>query len=250
VYKNKHICYEEKNIVYKDDTMSEFAPPPEYVAPTRDAWKLFRIVSEFVEGFDALADLGPSISIFGSSRINKHSPHYKIAVELATKIVQKGFAVITGAGPGVMEAANKGAQEGRGQSCGLIIDLPFESEPNPFLDAKLKIRFRYFFIRKVMFVRYAQGFVFLPGGYGTMDELFEILTLIQTKKMTPIPIYLVGSQFWSGLLGWMKDTLLKENCISPEDFDLFVVTDDLDEVANGLAASYHDKMKLQGLSIK
>ncbi len=212
---------------------------------THDAWRLFRILSEFVEGFETLSSIGPSVSIFGSSRLKQSSPYYQMGVDVAYKIAKKGFSVITGAGLSIMEAANRGAQKAQGRSCGLVIDLPFESEPNEFIDPKLKIRFRYFFVRKVMFVRYAQGFVFLPGGYGTLDEMFEALTLIQTKKIQPVPIYLIGSSFWKGLIAWVKDTMLSMKCIDKSDLDLFIITDDLDEVALGLERSYHDRMKLK-----
>ncbi len=148
-----------------------------------------------------------------------------------------------------MEAANKGAQEAKGASCGLIIDLPFESEPNPFIDPKLRLSFRYFFVRKVMFARYAQGFVFLPGGLGTMDELFEVLTLIQTKKTVPIPVYLMGVSYWKGLIQWLRETALHHKCISKSDLDLFILTDDADEVAKGLEQSYKDRIKLQDVTI-
>lgn len=226
--------------------MSEGSQPGEFTQPSApDAWRLFRIISEFVEGFETLASMGPSISIFGSARLPPSSPYYDIATETARKIALKGFGIITGAGHSLMEAANKGAQKGKGKSCGLVIDLPFESEPNEFIDPKLKLRFRYFFVRKVMFVRYAQGFVFFPGGYGTLDEMFETLTLIQTMKIQPVPIYLIGSSFWEGLIGWMKDTLLTSKCISAEDLDRFIITDDLDEVADGLERSYHDRLKLK-----
>ncbi len=229
--------------------MADFTHPTETNIPHKDAWKLFRIISEFVEGFDTLSDLGPSVSIFGSARLKRNSPYYKMAYEVSLKIAQRGFAVITGAGPSIMEAANKGAQSVKAASAGLIIDLPFESEPNNYIDTKLSIRFRYFFVRKVMFVRYAQGFVFLPGGLGTLDELFEVLTLVQTKKTHHVPVYLIGKSYWEGLLQWMKETVLQYGCISQEDFQLFTVTDDLDEVADGLLASYRARSGLTDLEI-
>jgi len=225
--------------------MSDFIHPNEMAVPSGDAWKLFRIISEFVDGFETLSSIGPCISIFGSARVQKSSPHYKTAQELAEKIVQKGFSIITGAGPGIMEAANKGAQHAKGHSCGLIIDLPYETEPNPFIDPKLRLKFRYFFIRKVMFARYAQGFVFLPGGYGTLDELFEILTLIQTKKTQPVPVFLMGSSYWKGLIHWLKDTMLAHKCISKSDLDIFTITDSTDEVAKELERSYKERRKIE-----
>ncbi len=224
--------------------MPDFIHPSETQAPVNDAWKLFRVISEFVEGFETLASIGPSVSIFGSARLKKNHIYYKIAQDIAYKISKKGFAIITGAGPSIMEAANKGAQDAKGSSCGLVIDLPFESEANPYIDPKFRLKFRYFFVRKVMFVRYAQGFVFLPGGYGTLDEMFETLTLIQTKKIRPVPIYLVGIDYWSGLFEWLKNKMLQEGCIIEEDFDIFTITDDLDLVADGLAASYHARLKI------
>lgn len=218
--------------------MVDFSHPTETNIPHKDAWKLFRITSEFVDGFDTLADVGPSVSIFGSARLKKTNPYYKLAYDVALKIAQRGFAIITGAGPSIMEAANKGAQAATQASIGLIIDLPFESEPNNYIDPKLSLRFRYFFVRKVMFVRYAQGFVFMPGGLGTLDEMFEVLTLIQTKKTHPVPVYLVGKTYWEGLIEWLRAVVKKHGCISQDDLDLFTITDDADEVAEGLLAAY------------
>lgn len=205
---------------------------------TQDSWRVFRIVSEFVDGFETMTDLGPSVSIFGSARLPPDSIYYQLAIDVAHHISKKGFAIITGGGPGIMEAANKGAQEANGHSCGLAIDLPFESETNRFIDIKYRLTFRYFFIRKVMFIRYAQGYVFLPGGFGTLDELFEALTLIQTKKIKPFPIYLMGKEYWVGLIAWIKDVMLGHGCISKEDLDLFIITDDPAEVANGIERHY------------
>lgn len=203
-----------------------------------DAWRVFRIISEFVDGFESMTDLGPSVSIFGSARLQPTSPYYNLAIDVAQHIAQRGFAVITGGGPGLMEAANRGAQAANGRSCGLAIDLPFEVETNRYIDPKYRLQFRYFFVRKVMFVRYAQGYVFLPGGFGTMDELFEALTLIQTKKVHPFPIYLMGKDYWQGMLDWIKSRVLVDDCIAPEDLNLFQVTDDPEEVANGIERHY------------
>jgi uncharacterized protein (TIGR00730 family) len=226
--------------------MAEFRLPPELSPQSAaNAWRLFRILGEFVEGFETLSSIGPSISVFGSSRLPRSSPYYQMAYELSKKLVDKGFSIITGAGPSIMEAANKGAQSAKGNSCGLVIDLPFELEPNIFIDPKLRLRFRYFFVRKVMFMRYAQGIVFFPGGLGTFDELFEIVTLVQTKKTVPIPVYLVGTSFYKGLLQWLHDVVLQEKCISKQDLDLFILTDSIDEVANGLEQSYKDRLKLE-----
>lgn len=205
---------------------------------TTDAWRVFRIVAEFVDGFETMVRIGPSVSIFGSSRFSPDDPYYQLGRQTAHEIIKRGFSVITGGGPGVMEAANRGAQEAQGNSCGLVIDLPFEAKPNSYIDEAYKLSFRYFFVRKVMFIRYAQGYVFLPGGVGTCDELFESLTLIQTKKANPFPVYLLGSDYWGGLIDWMKNTMLKRGCISPEDMDLFQVTDDPAEVAEGIEIHY------------
>lgn len=214
------------------------SPENELKIINADAWRVFRIVSEFVDGFESMTTLGPSVSIFGSARLKPASPYYNMAIDVAQHISKRGFAIITGGGPGIMEAANKGAQSVNGRSCGLSIDLPMESASNQFIDRKYNLSFRYFFVRKVMFIRYAQGYVFLPGGVGTLDELFEALTLIQTHKIHPFPIYLMGKQYWEGLIDWMKNTMLAHACISPEDLDLFHVTDDPEEVANGIERHY------------
>lgn len=203
-----------------------------------DSWRVFRIISEFVDGFETMTNLGPSVSIFGSARLPPGSPYYNMAIDVSQHVSRKGFAIITGGGPGIMEAANKGAQSASGPSCGLAVDLPFEAEPNDYIDPKYRLRFRYFFIRKVMFVRYAQGYVFLPGGFGTLDELFEALTLIQTKKIHPFPIYLMGKEYWSGLIGWIKEVMLRDKCIHESDLDLIQITDDPEEVANGIERHY------------
>lgn len=203
-----------------------------------DSWRIFRILSEFVEGFETMTNIGPSVSIFGSARLPPESPYYQMAVDVAQKISKKGFAIITGGGPGIMEAANKGTQEAKGNSCGLSIDLPMEYQPNPYIDPKYNLQFRYFFVRKVMFIRYAQGYVFLPGGFGTLDELFEALTLIQTNKIRAFPIYLMGTEYWTGMLDWLKSTHLQLETISPEDLLLMHITDDADEVAHGIERHY------------
>ena len=203
-----------------------------------DSWRVFRIISEFVDGFETLTTIGPSVSIFGSARTDTKSPYYKMATDVAKKIAEKGYAVITGGGPGIMAAANKGAQLGKGASCGLGIDLPFETGANSHIDEKYNLHFRYFFVRKVMFMRYAQAFVVLPGGYGTLDELFEALTLIQTKKVQPFPVYLMGSSYWNGLIEWLKSVVITNNNLSPEDLTLFTITDDPEEVVTGIEAHY------------
>lgn len=193
-----------------------------------DSWRLFKIMSEFVEGFEELKDVHPCVSIFGSARTKPGEPVYEQTVDIARKLAQSGFNIITGGGGGIMEAGNKGATEGGAQSVGLNIKLPFEQKPNPFAD--LQIEFNYFFVRKVMFIKYAQAYIGMPGGFGTMDEIFEAITLIQTKRIKPFPVILVGTDYWGGLLDWIKKTLLKRALISPEDMDLIHLVDDTDAV--------------------
>ena len=192
-----------------------------------DPWRVLRIQAEFVEGFGALAGLGPAVSVFGSARTSPEDPAYTQAHDVAAKLVAAGFAVITGGGPGIMEAANKGACEADGTSVGLGIELPFEQGMNQYVD--LGVNFRYFFARKTMFVKYAQAFVVFPGGFGTLDELFEALTLVQTRKVTSFPVILVGTAYWGGLVDWLRGTMLATGRISPQDLDLVHLTDDLDE---------------------
>jgi len=192
-----------------------------------DPWRVLRIQSEFVEGFGALAELGPAVSVFGSARTPFDSRDYEVGVRIGRALAEAGFAVITGGGPGAMEAANKGALEAGGVSVGLGIELPFEQGLNPYVD--IGVNFRYFFVRKTMFVKYARGFVVMPGGFGTMDELFEALTLVQTKKVTRFPIVLFGTEYWSGLASWIRGTLVAEGKASAADLELFHVTDDVDE---------------------
>lgn len=206
-----------------------------------NSWLLFKIMGEFVNGFEQMGLIEPCVSIFGSARTKPEDPYYKKTVEIAEKIVKHGFGVITGGGPGLMEAANKGAQQGGGTSVGLNIVLPFEQQENPYIDKDKLINFDYFFVRKVMFIKYAQAFVVMPGGFGTLDELFEALTLIQTEKITKFPIVLFGSTFWSGMLDWIKNTLLEEHQnISPKDLDLIKVVDDVDEAVKHVV-QFHTK---------
>lgn len=196
---------------------------------TNDSWAIFKVISEFVEAFEKMGRIGPCVSIFGSARTKETDKYYHLAEDLAFKITQHGYGVITGGGPGIMEAANKGANRGGGKSVGLNISLPFEEYSNPYIDRDKKIDFDFFFVRKVMFVKYAQGFVVLPGGFGTLDELFEAITLIQTKKIGKFPIVLVGKEFWEGLVEWIKNTLLNNGKISSKDLDLFHLVDSSDE---------------------
>jgi len=197
---------------------------------TSDSWMVFKIMAEFVEGFQKLDKIGPCVSIFGSARLNEDHPYYKLAEEVSYSITREGFGIISGGGGGIMEAANRGAKRGQGRSVGLNITLPFEQEANAYIDKDKLLNFDYFFVRKVMFMKYAQGFVVLPGGFGTMDELFEALTLIQTGKSDHFPVILVGSAFWSGLVDWIKARLLDEGMISAPDLDLFHVVDEPKEV--------------------
>lgn len=199
---------------------------------TQDTWQIFKIMAEFVEGFEKMSRIGPCVSIFGSARTESGTRYYLLAEEIAYKLTTEGYGIITGGGPGIMEAANKGAQKANGKSVGLNIKLPFEQSPNPFIDTDKSITFDYFFVRKLMFIKYAQGFVVLPGGFGTMDELFESLTLIQTRKIGRFPIILVGKEYWSGLVEWIKTVLVTEKYINADDLKLFTVVDTADEAVN------------------
>lgn len=195
-----------------------------------DSWQIFKIMSEFVEGFEKMSRIGPCVSIFGSARTKPENPYYKLAEEIAFKLTREGYGVITGGGPGIMEAANKGAKAGGGRSVGLNIVLPFEQSSNPFVDSDKNINFDYFFVRKTIFLKYSQGFVAMPGGFGTLDELFESITLIQTNKVAHFPIILVGKKYWEGLMTWVTDTMLHtEHNISDKDLTLFHIVDTADE---------------------
>nr|WP_172617146.1 TIGR00730 family Rossman fold protein [Chryseobacterium sp. ON_d1] len=205
---------------------------------TKDSWMVFKVMAEFVDGYEKLAKIGPCVSIFGSARLKPESKYYEMAVDIAEKITRLGFGIITGGGPGIMEAGNKGAFNAKGRSIGLNIDLPFEQHFNPYINKSYSMNFDYFFVRKVMFVKYSQGFVVMPGGFGTLDELTEAMTLIQTNKIGKFPIVLVGSDFWGGLLDWFKDTLLKEGMIAEDDLDLYRVVDSADEAVAHIKAFY------------
>ncbi len=205
---------------------------------TNDSWAIFKIMGEFVNGFEKMSVIGPCVSIFGSARVREGHRYYDLAVKISQKIAEAGYGVITGGGPGIMEAGNKGANLAGGTSVGLNIDLPFEQHDNPFIDDDKSLDFDYFFVRKVMFVKYSQGFVVMPGGFGTLDEFFEALTLIQTHKIHTFPIILVGTEFWKGLMDWIKNTLVEAGNISPKDLDLIKLADTEDEVVEIIDAFY------------
>ncbi|NER16679.1 LOG family protein [Spongiivirga citrea] len=208
---------------------------------TNDSWAIFKIMGEFVNGFEKMSAIGPCVSIFGSARTKEDNKYYQLAQSIAHKIVDAGYGVITGGGPGIMEAGNKGAHMGGGTSVGLNIELPFEQHDNPYIDSDKSLDFDYFFVRKVMFVKYSQGFVVMPGGFGTLDELFEAITLIQTNKIDKFPIILVGTEFWKDLMAWVKSTLLaKFGNISAKDLDLIHLVDTEDEVIDVLNAFYKE----------
>ena len=225
----------------EDEKLLVRRPAPAFL--DTDPWRALRILSEFVDGFDAMAAVGRAVTVFGSARIERDSPTYELARTIGRKLAEAGYAVITGGGPGTMEAANRGCHEGGGLSVGCNIELPHEQSLNAYVD--LGVEFRYFFARKVMFVKYADGFVILPGGFGTMDELFESLTLIQTGKVRHFPVVLVGSAYWAGLLDWARDTLIPAGTVSEADLGLLQVTDDPDEVVRILLA-YSDGPDAQG----
>ena len=208
---------------------------------TKDTWSVFKIMGEFVEGFETLRHVWPSVSVFGSARVGRNHIYYQDAVRISQALSQAGFSIITGGGPGIMEAANLGASRGEGQSIGLNIKLPFEQEPNRFAD--IVIHFNYFFARKVMFVKYACGFVALPGGFGTLDEVFEALTLKQTRKIHDFPVILFGTAYWEGLLDWFTEQLLANKMISKRDLKLFKVTDDVDEVVETIRRHYNRRRR-------
>jgi uncharacterized protein (TIGR00730 family) len=208
---------------------------------TNDSWALFKIMGEFVNGYEKMSMIGPCVSIFGSARTKPGTAYYELATKIAQRIAQEGYGVITGGGPGIMEAGNLGAHLEKGTSVGLNIDLPFEQHDNPYIDHDKNLQFDYFFVRKVMFVKYSQGFVVMPGGFGTLDELFEAITLIQTNKIEKFPIILVGRTFWAGLLDWVKSTLLENGNISEKDLDLLQMADNEDEVVNQINAFYKGK---------
>jgi uncharacterized protein (TIGR00730 family) len=211
---------------------------------TSDSWEVFKIMAEFVEGFEKLGRIGPCVSIFGSARTHPSDKYYKLSEEIAYLLTKKGFGVISGGGPGIMEAANKGAHFGGGKSVGLNIELPFEQSSNPFIDPDKLMIFDYFFVRKVMFMKYSQGYIVLPGGYGTMDELFEAITLVQTHKTVRFPIVLVSREYWQGLIEWIKNKMLAEMNISSSDLDIFSLVDTADEAVE-IIEKYYNKYALK-----
>jgi hypothetical protein len=219
--------------ISEDKIKDAFEPRNWNEVQTADTWSIFKILSEFVHGFEKLSKIGPCVSIFGSARTGPENKYFKQAEEIAYKLTKNGYGIITGGGPGIMEAGNMGAKKGKGKSVGVNIDLPFEQTPNLFIDPDKIINFEHFFVRKVMFVKYAQGFVVLPGGFGTLDELFEAITLIQTEKIGKFPIVLVGKSYWKGLIDWIKESALKqEGNIKEEDLDLFKLVDTSDEAVS------------------
>ncbi len=206
---------------------------------TNDSWAIFKIMSEFVEGYERMARIGPCVSVFGSARTKEDNPYYQLAIEVGQQLAKAGYGVITGGGPGIMQAGNEGAQLGGGKSVGLNIDLPFEQNHNPFIDQEHNLTFDYFFVRKVIFVKYSQGFVILPGGFGTLDELFEAITLIQTKKINKRPVVLLGHEYWDGLVEWVKRIMLeKENNIAADDMDYLKVVDTAEEAVKYIEDFY------------
>lgn len=209
---------------------------------TNDSWAIFKIMGEFVNGYERLSQIGPCVSIFGSARTKPEHPYYQLTTEIARQLAKAGYGVITGGGPGIMEAGNRGANDAGGTSVGLNIDLPFEQHDNPYIDEDKSLDFDYFFVRKVMFVKYSQGFVVMPGGFGTLDELFEAITLIQTEKIHRFPIVLVGSEFWAGLFDWINGTMLEAGNISPSDLDLVKLVDSPEAVVEIIDGFYKGNM--------
>lgn len=211
---------------------------------THDSWSVFKIMSEFVEGYEKLSKIGPCVAIFGSARTAQSHQYYRMAEEIAYMLVKKGFGIITGGGPGIMEAGNKGAHFGGGKSVGINIDLPFEQHPNPFIDSDKYIEMEYFFVRKLMFMRYAQGYIVMPGGFGTMDEFFEAITLVQTHKLVKFPIVLVIKDYWQGLIDWIKKSMLSESYIKEEDLDIFQLVDTTEEAVK-IIEDFYNKYALK-----
>lgn len=220
-----------KKKIYKSKDWTEFS--------AESSWRMFKIMAEFVEGFERMDKIGPCVSIYGSARTSNDNNYYKQTEEIASKLVKEGFGIITGGGPGIMEAGNKGAHHMSGKSVGLNIELPFEKYANPYIDQDKLINFNYFFVRKVMLVKYAQAFIFMPGGFGTLDELFESLTLIQTHKIERVPVVMIGTEYWSGLLNWIRNTVFgSQKNINEEDMDLFFLTDSVNDAVDHITSFY------------
>lgn len=232
----KEALEHEKN--HEDKIKAAFVDHSWAEIKSEESWRVFKVMSELVEGIDRMTKIGPCVSIFGSARTKPDNKYYKMAEEIAAKLVRHGYGVITGGGPGIMEAGNKGAKSQNGRSVGLNIELPFEQKPNDYIDKDKSIDFQYFFVRKVMFVKYSQGFIVMPGGFGTLDELFESITLIQTQKIAHFPIILVGKEYWGGLLDWVKNTMLTNGYISPEDLDLINLVDTASEAVSVIDEFY------------
>jgi uncharacterized protein (TIGR00730 family) len=227
----------------EDKIRRAFATKESREVMASDSWKIFKIMSEFVNGFERMQQIGPCVSIFGSARTKPENKYYQLAEEIAFKLTQEGYGVITGGGPGIMEAANKGAKRGGGNSVGLNINLPFEQKPNDYIDRDKSIDFNYFFVRKTVFLKYSQGFIGMPGGFGTIDELFESLTLVQTNKIAEFPVVLVGKEYWSGLIDWIKETMLhQEHNINEADLELFKIVDTADEAVKHIVEFYSKYM--------
>lgn len=226
--------------IYSDDKIRKaFADKDWNDIKASDSWQIFKIMSEFVEGFEKMSRIGPCVSIFGSARTKPENKYYIIAEEIAFKLVNEGYGIITGGGPGIMEAANKGARRGKGKSVGLNIELPFEQKYNDYIDKDKNINFDYFFVRKTIFLKYSQGFIGMPGGFGTMDELFESLTLVQTHKIAQFPVVLVGRSYWEGMITWLKGTMMEqESNINPMDLELFKIVDTADEAVAHIVEFY------------
>ncbi|MCW3077718.1 MAG: family Rossman fold protein [Bacteroidetes bacterium] len=227
----------------EDMIRSAFAQKDWNDIKAQNSWQIFKIMSEFVEGFEKMSRIGPCVSIFGSARTKPENKYYKLAEEIAYRLVKEGYGIITGGGPGIMEAANKGAQKGSGKSVGLNIELPFEQKHNDFIDADKCINFDYFFVRKTIFLKYSQGFIGMPGGFGTIDELFESLTLVQTHKIAQFPVVLVGSEYWKGMMEWIKTIMLEgESNINPSDLELFKIVDTAEEAVKHIVDFYSKYM--------
>lgn len=233
----------ENNKVNEDRIIAAFKEKDQFEIKTSNSWQIFKIMAEFVEGFEKLGKIGPCVSIFGSARSKPEDPYYIMAEDIAYKLTKEGYGIITGGGPGIMEAGNKGAHRGGGKSVGLNIVLPFEQEGNKYIDRDKIINFDYFFVRKVMFMKYAQGFIIMPGGFGTLDEFFEAITLIQTNKIARFPLVLVGHKFWDGIIEWVKEQQLYENpFISEEDLNLFNIVDNAEDAVKVINEFYNKYM--------